>query len=212
MKYAREKDYEAITSLLSRLSIRYIFHNSDPAIYEAGFPQSPYTYMKTSFPQTQKGYEEFVDKLPTKRIYTNGSYVIYELDRSVWRSELYVTDVLEGAPDSQAQFMATRISPVFYHMSLTTKDTHPNIVVWNNTYNRNWQLFVDNTLVPEDRHVKLNGYANAWRFTTDDLEGKKSYTMTLRLKSQKYIWIGWGVTLISLIVLALMSIRQKTYV
>lgn len=208
MKHAREKNYQAFIGILSQLSIRYIFHNSDPAIYEEGFPESPYTYMKTSFPHTQKGYEELIATLPAKRIFENGPYKIYELDESVRRPEMYVTDAGGEYLRPNNSPKVVRVNPVTYRISLTAKDSL-SALVFNNRFNRNWNLAVDGKRVPEDRHIEANGYANAWQLTTDDLVGKNGYTMTLTLDSQKYIWWGWRITLFSLALLGLLWL--KTY-
>lgn len=214
MKYAREKDYTAITNILSRLSIRYIFHNSDPAVYEGGFPQSPYTYMKTSFPKTQEGYEEFIDKLSTKHIYTNGSYNIYELDASVRQPELYVVSGEIGQMDTRLKTTIIKNDPTSYTIVLDTQEIKSGSVVFNNTFNSNWKLSVDGKQLPESSHYTLNEYANAWWLTQDEFGGKNSYTIDLKLKSQKYIWIGHGISAVSLILLSLVSfytIRNKIY-
>lgn len=214
MKYAREKDYSSFTNILSQLSIRYIFHNNDPAIYEIGFPQSPYTYMKTSFPQTQEGYEEFITNLPTKRIYANGSYIIYELDASVRRPEVYVVSGDTGQIDTRFQTTITRNDPTSYTMVLDRKEIKPDSMVFNNTFSSNWKLSVDGNQLPESSHYMLHGYANAWWLTQDEFDNKNSYTMTLRLMSQKYIWAGYFISAVSLILLGFVSfytIHNKIY-
>lgn len=82
MKASREKNYEDIQKMLSALSVRYIFHNSDSLIYDDTFSAFPYSYMRTSLPTTQHGYKEFVSKLTEKMIYENGPYKIYEVAAS----------------------------------------------------------------------------------------------------------------------------------
>lgn len=209
MKYAREENYQAFLNILSQLSIRYIFHNSDPKIYEQGFPAVPYTYMKTSFPETQNGYEEFIARLGAKRIYENGPYKIYELDESVRQPEIYVADAT--GKNNRAKLEIEKINPVEYAISLAAQDIQSSTLVFNNAFNRNWKLTVDGKPVPEDRHLKVNGYANAWRLTTDDLVGKNGYTMILRLDSQKYVWWGWSITFVSLVLVGLLLIRYIYY-
>ena len=78
MEYARTKDYKSINKLFGLLNIRYIFHNSDPNIYDTRFPGSPYSYMRTKLPETQLEYSDFVDKLGAKRIYEVGPYRLFE--------------------------------------------------------------------------------------------------------------------------------------
>lgn len=94
MKLAREKKYADITSLLSLLNIRYIFHNDDPRIYDTTFPGFPYSYMRQSFPDTQAGYADFVSNLYAHKIYGNGPYKIYETDARNYNPLLYIPDTV----------------------------------------------------------------------------------------------------------------------
>lgn len=205
MRHAREKNYQEFIKILSQLSIRYIFHNSSPVIYEHGFPAVPYTYMKTSFPPTQKGYEDLIAKLPVVRIYENGSYAMYELDETVRKPEVYLADAQGERLRPNNSLEVVRINPVTYRVLYTGKDSW-SMLVFNNAYSRSWKLMVDGKALPEDRHGKINGYANAWRFIPGELSGENGYTMTLSLDSQKYVWWGWGITLVSLILLGLLLI------
>ena len=93
MRFSREKNYEALSQIFSLFNIRYIFHNADPKAYEEKFLNIfPYGYMMTSLPKSQKEYKRFVEKFPTKLIYENGPFNIFEFDKKVYRSEVYVSD------------------------------------------------------------------------------------------------------------------------
>lgn len=94
LKFAREKNYAALSQIFSLFNIRYIYYNSDPNIYEAKFPNFPNSYMMTSLPNTQAGYAEFIKHLPVRLIYENGPFHIFEFDMSVYRPEAYVPEVI----------------------------------------------------------------------------------------------------------------------
>lgn len=96
-RLAKEKNYEGLTQIFSLSNIRYIFYNSDPKAYEENFFIFPYYYIMQFFPNTQKGYKEFINKFPVRRIYKNGPYQIFEFDKNVYRPEVYI-------PDSISQF------------------------------------------------------------------------------------------------------------
>lgn len=211
MKYVREKDTVKITDLLSTLSVRYIFHNSDPKIYEEGFPQSPYTYMKTSFPKTQAEYEQFISSLPVKRVYENGPYTIYELDVSVRKPVVYIASSSGGSIDPEPKVTVTKSDPVTYHISVFDQGGTPGVLIFHDMYNSNWSLAVNGAPVPKDRHFMIDGYANAWKLSQDDRNDEKRYTMTLSLRSQSRVWFGWGITVLSLVLLGIAAIRRIVY-
>mgnify|MGYP001618654486 FL=1 len=90
MKYAKEKNYDRITRILTTLNIRYIFHNSDPKAYEDGFSPGPFGFMMTSLPKTQEEYSFFLMNLPIYLIYVNGPYKIYEIANSAYNSTIFI--------------------------------------------------------------------------------------------------------------------------
>jgi len=79
MEFSKKKDYISILRLLGLLNIRYIFHNSDPNIYDARFSGFPYGYMRTALPATQTEYSDFISALNAKMIHEIGPYRLYEL-------------------------------------------------------------------------------------------------------------------------------------
>jgi len=92
MRLSREKNYDALNQIFSLFNIRYIFHNTDPKVYEEKFPLFPNSYMMTSLPKTQKEYKEFVKKFPVRLLYKNGPFNIFEFDEKVYRPEVYIPD------------------------------------------------------------------------------------------------------------------------
>lgn len=92
-KYAREKNYSRLLRIFITLNIRYIFHNADPRIYEKSFPvHGPYEYIKTSLPNTQQGYADFIAHFPFHLIYTNGPFHIYEINKSAYNPTIFIPD------------------------------------------------------------------------------------------------------------------------
>lgn len=97
MQFSREKKFDELTQIFSLFNIRYIFHNTDPKIYEEKFPLFPNDYMMTGFPKTQKEYKKFVQNFPVRQIYKNGPYEIFEFDKKTYRREIYIPDVIYRA-------------------------------------------------------------------------------------------------------------------
>lgn len=91
MRMVLDKDYEGINNLLLLLNVRYIFHNSDPAIYGENFFGYPYGYARRIMPLTQDIYRAFLDNLSTTDKTTfGGSYHIYTVNEDVYTPHLYV--------------------------------------------------------------------------------------------------------------------------
>lgn len=96
----QNNDINGIDRLFSILNIKYIFYNSDPRIYDNYFPQYPYTYVRGTMPEDQKGYQAFLAKLPIHKVKDFGKYYhIYEVNNYLphfytTNDLIYVSDVL----------------------------------------------------------------------------------------------------------------------
>ncbi len=116
-KYSREKDYNRLLSILVTLNIRYIFHNTDPNIYEERFyPGGDYSYMRDSMPKTQEEYKDFIKHFPVHEIYRNGPYVMYELDQSAYNPTIFIPD--EIYLSSTLSFDRDNVHSVFIDKSI----------------------------------------------------------------------------------------------
>lgn len=95
-KYAGEKDYNSLFKIFTSLNIRYIFHNSDSKIYESNFKrfEGLFTYIKSSFPETQAEYKDFIMHFPVKIVYKNGPYTIYEVDKPFYNPTVFIPDII----------------------------------------------------------------------------------------------------------------------
>ncbi len=240
MRAAREKNYQAFTRVLALLNIKYIFHNSDPRIYEEKFPGVPYTYMRTSMPATQNEYEEFLSHLPVRLIYTNGLYNIYKLDDSVLLPEVYaathivsysnsISDLTNIVATSSALlqtafiddkecaqsawkdlctsdfqnstvFLATRrISPVAYEIKARIPEAKKGFFwVFNNAFHPSWQLSIGSNIVPPSQHIMVNGYANAWYISEDDVKDRNEIEFKLEMTAQRFFHLSLIISVITL--------------
>ncbi len=128
MRLSREKNYEALNQIFSLFNIRYIFHNTDPRIYEEKFPIFPNQYMMTSLPKTQEEYKEFVKKFPVRQIYENGPFQLFEFDERVYRPEVYIpdsiyqADMLQRIEDKTLSFQSAFIDPTDCKQNKTVSD------------------------------------------------------------------------------------------
>jgi len=121
-KYASEKNYDHLLRIFATLNIRYIFHNSDPKIYEESFKivAGPYAYIKSSLPATQKDYSDFIQHFPVHEIYKKGPYFIYELDKSVYNPTIFIPDGIYQS--DKLSFDEDKIHAVFIDPSICDKE------------------------------------------------------------------------------------------
>lgn len=87
---AKEKNYVTLRRIFAYLNIRYIFHNSDPKIYDDTFPGRPYSYVKKILPSDQKSYEEFIKPLIGEKLFESGPYRLYSIDDMVYIPHFYI--------------------------------------------------------------------------------------------------------------------------
>lgn len=87
----KNKDYARIKKLLGLLNIKYIVYNSEPQVYEQGFPNFPYNDVRKSFPKTQKEYKLFLQELSLKQIKNiDNKYFVYEIE-SDFQPKIFTT-------------------------------------------------------------------------------------------------------------------------
>jgi len=90
-RLAKEENYVALKRLFSLLNIKYIFHNTDPRVYDETFPRFPYSNVRKFLPKTQKEMGEFVGKLGVQLVYENGPYKLYTLSDSEFLPHIYTS-------------------------------------------------------------------------------------------------------------------------
>lgn len=124
MKLAKEKDYEKIKRMLGLLNIRYVFYNKDPLIYDTTLPTYPYGHVRTFFPNDQKGYGVFVNKLSSKKIFELGQYAIYEIDNKNFLPHFYVPDALIAYNNNPSFHPYFESASSFFPSLLHPQDSH----------------------------------------------------------------------------------------
>ncbi len=141
----KNNDIIGINRLFSILNIKYVFYNSDPKIYDNYFPQYPYTVVRGTMPNNQKGYQALLAKLPIHKIKDFGSYYhIYEVDNYLPHfytatDYIYATDVLtpffvKDLHDSLRSVVYTQDEKILSSADviLTASNTNPLLDLENN--------------------------------------------------------------------------------
>jgi hypothetical protein len=87
-----------------------------------------------------------------------------DIDHSVFLNSSSPTQVMNKTLMSPVSFVWTETSPTNYEGKL--ESTGPFFLVFLESYDSGWKLYVNGDLVPETLHLKANAYANAWLVET----------------------------------------------
>jgi len=93
-------DATAALQILSLSNIKYVFRNTDERIFQAFHAFPFYKYDSTlDIPilNSQKGYDQFLNKFPMTKVYEKGYFQIQELDQKVLRPTIYFPDVVNAS-------------------------------------------------------------------------------------------------------------------
>ncbi len=119
LEFGKAKNYRALTQIFSLLSIKYIYYDSDPNIFEKKFPNFPNSYMMAYLPKTQSEYSAFLQNFSAYQIYKTGPYQIYQFTDDVYRPEIYTPDsIIFGDMVQQSSNSA-----VSFHSAFIDKNT-----------------------------------------------------------------------------------------
>ncbi len=72
--------------------------------------------------------------------------------------------------------------------------TTPYYLVFRETYDPNWVLYLNGAPLPPSSHILVNGFANAWY-----VDKPGNYTLTLYYKPQTYLWYSWIISFAALL-------------
>ncbi len=101
------------------------------------------------------------------------------------------------------------INPALHKVTISQKKPQDAMfLVMQHAFHRGWKLVIGKKNVPEESHVIVNGYANGWLLSKDDIPKVKKFTLFIKLDSQKYFWYGWATTSASLIIVIVLLVAS----
>lgn len=113
-----------------------------------------------------------------------------------------------------AKLSYTKINPTYYKIKVSDI-TGPFSVVMLDAFNKSWILREDARILDfkadeafQAKHTVAFGYANAWSLNEKNLDKRKTLHLVLEFKTQKYFYIGTVVSLLSLIILFGLIIKE----
>lgn len=98
--------------------------------------------------------------------------------------------ILEGEKTSALPTISVeRINQTKY--SVNVKDAYsPYFLILNNSFNSGWKILPETS----SQHLPINGFANSWL-----IDKPGSYFLVLEYLPQRYFYLGWGITIIFLV-------------
>lgn len=61
--------------------------------------------------------------------------------------------------------------------------------------------------IPENQHVMVNGYANAWYIVPRDVSGRDTYEIIIELTQQRVVYFSLGISIVSFIIFIIYGIK-----
>ncbi len=123
------------------------------------------------------------------------------------------------------QISFVKVNPTKYKVKVT-QATRPYVLVFNQSFNSHWQLFLPKvTASPKGHswetwavkrmndtsHYEVNGYANAWYIAPQDVDGRTEYELILEMTTQRTFYVGLAISLMGLVVVVGLLLRSLIY-
>lgn len=112
-----------------------------------------------------------------------------------------------------------RLNPTQYKIKITGA-TAPYFLVFANMFHRDWKAYLQLITsgdyqsdfrvhdlwetrslkpLPEERHFKMNGYANGWYIIPEDTQGKTEYIIILEMIQQRIFYVSLVISAVALV-------------
>lgn len=113
---------------------------------------------------------------------------------------------------------------VFISPRFSLEENHSSKIYFDGAIKENASknVFLDNKIfetlsmksISQDRHLFVNGYANAWYITPKDLDGKKDYELVIEMVGQRVFYLSLGISILVFILclgwgIKLIKIKNK---
>ena len=110
---------------------------------------------------------------------------------------------------ANADIQFVQINPTVYRVTVQDLKVKDSLfLVMQHTFHPGWKVRINGETIAEDRHIRVNGYANGWVIKKDELPSTDSFTLEIVMEQQKYFWYGWFITAVSLFVVLILFIRS----
>lgn len=132
----------------------------------------------------------------------------FRIKRVVQPDVFLVTE--SNFPDqTESSVSFTKIYPTLYEVQINKTTDYPEILVFSELFDNGWKaVFDDGTVIPEDKHLLVNVYANGWV-----IDKPGNYNLTIKFAPQDLLEKGEKISLASIfsaiVFLGVLSWRKR---
>ncbi len=195
---------EKLVSIISEYpEIKLIKKTSYYSLYK--LPDSlflPHFYIPDSFIYSDNQFKTLFDDTNTDR--KKAGYAILPMNQ--------VKNAFRSDKEHTPTVSFTQINPAKYNLKIK-QAKKLFYLVFSETFDSNWKLYINSTAIEDTNHIKVNGYANAWRIDVNQLcsdkkndhaclknkDGSYDFELIIEFFPQRLFYIGLSVSLITFI-------------
>ncbi len=132
-----------------------------------------------------------------EKVYGNSDVEVFRLKNEYFRGHIYVDN-------SKTTISFHKINPTKYTVKVDNVTESFNLIFLE-TFSTQWKVFVGNSdqVINEDKHKLFDNYANLWKISPDDYDSQRSFNLTIEYIQQRNTYIGWGISLVTLLIISL---------
>lgn len=118
--------------------------------------------------------------------------------------------------NDSVRIQVEKINPTKYRIKITNAKS-PYILGFLDAFNKRWKVYVSDKKIegnfvenlydkmfgaigmrslPDSTHFSINGYANAWYISPQDLDNKKDYELIVEMVGQRIFYVSLGISIV----------------
>lgn len=140
-----------------------------------------------------------------ERVMGNDQVEVFRLKDQYFLPHIYADGI------SAPKVIFQKINPTKYRVQVENVSQSFDLVFLE-SFHSGWKVFIDDSkkTVGEKQHSLFGGYANSWKINPIDIEDQPSVSLTIKFTPQKYVIIGWAISLSTLIFFLIVWLKAKT--
>ena len=122
--------------------------------------------------------------------------------------QLNTSNICLSSISSSPEIQITEINPTRYRIILENPG-ESFLLVFSESFNKGWKAKVNDNNIRENQHLLVNGYANAWYFKLEDINGGNALVITIQYYLQYLFYLGLGLSTSTAIVCVLLIVKNR---
>lgn len=137
------------------------------------------------------------------KVYGNDQIEVFRLKDEYFRPHIYTETV---GPIVTYQ----KVNPTKYEINVKNATTSLKLIFLE-SFSSQWKIKLDEggKELRGLNHERFDDYANSWVISPQDVNGRSAYKLTLEYAPQKIALVGWGISIITLIVASIIWLFYK---